>query len=182
MDAARAPSGHGCPFGAGPRSVAGVRVRRRRSRQTRSWTLGYLVSFQVTRRRRNSLDVRTNPTISVTPSSGNAHHTSSLLANAAGCPTHLSIQHDRIRRKCRPDQARSHRIPLRRIKRDPASGFRSTRNPPVRAAGARAFHRGRRGCRVQSRAPAHPAAGRFRRSRTGLPVRCQSRPSQRRCS
>ena len=25
MDAARAPSGHGCPFGAGPRSVAGAR-------------------------------------------------------------------------------------------------------------------------------------------------------------
>ncbi len=25
-DAARAPSGHGCPFGAGPRSVVGVRV------------------------------------------------------------------------------------------------------------------------------------------------------------
>jgi hypothetical protein len=28
MDAARAPSGHGCPFGAGPRSNAGVRVVR----------------------------------------------------------------------------------------------------------------------------------------------------------
>jgi hypothetical protein len=26
MDAARAPSGHGCPFGAGPRSVVEVRV------------------------------------------------------------------------------------------------------------------------------------------------------------
>jgi hypothetical protein len=39
-------------------------------------TLGYLVSFQVTRRRRNSLDVRTNQTISVTPNSGNAYHTS----------------------------------------------------------------------------------------------------------
>jgi hypothetical protein len=25
MDAARAPSGHGCPFGAGPRSVVEVR-------------------------------------------------------------------------------------------------------------------------------------------------------------
>ena len=181
MDAARAAPGHGWPMAAGPRSVAGVRVRRRRSRQTRSWTLGYLVSFQVTRRRRNSLDVRTNPTISVTPSSGNAHHTSSLLANAAGCPTHLSIQHDRIRRNAAQTKL-ARRIPLRRIKRDPASGFRSTRNPPVRAAGARAFHPGRRGCRVQSRAPAHPAAGRFHRSQTGLPVRCQSHPARRRCS
>ena len=36
MDAARAPSGHGCPFGAGPRSVAGVRVFRRRRNITRS--------------------------------------------------------------------------------------------------------------------------------------------------
>jgi hypothetical protein len=46
---------------AGPRSVAGVRERRRRSRQTRSRTLGYLVSFQVTRRRRNSTGVSQSP-------------------------------------------------------------------------------------------------------------------------
>jgi hypothetical protein len=56
MDAARAPSGHGCPFGAGPRSKTGVRVFRRRRNPTRSrhpWLLGVL--FQVTRRRRNNL-------------------------------------------------------------------------------------------------------------------------------
>ncbi|SET25112.1 hypothetical protein SAMN05216197_10933 [Pseudomonas graminis] len=54
MDAARAPSGHGCPFGAGPRSFVGVRVFRRRRNLARSrhpWLLGVL--FQVTRRRRN---------------------------------------------------------------------------------------------------------------------------------
>jgi len=47
MDAARAPSGHGCPFGAGPRSVVGVRVLRRRRSPTRStspWLLGALSS------------------------------------------------------------------------------------------------------------------------------------------
>ncbi|SEQ94604.1 hypothetical protein SAMN03159444_02869 [Pseudomonas sp. NFACC02] len=65
MDAARAAPGHGWPMAAGPRSVAGVRVRRRRSRQTGSLTLGCLLkqrggSFQVTRRRRNSLAVRPN--------------------------------------------------------------------------------------------------------------------------
>jgi len=60
-DAARAPQGHGCPFGAGPRSVAGVREPRRRRGQTRSrtpWLLGGL--FQVTRRRRNASAVRQN--------------------------------------------------------------------------------------------------------------------------
>jgi hypothetical protein len=54
MDAARAPSGHGCPFGAGPRSKTGAREFRRRRNLARSrhpWLLGVL--FQVTRRRRN---------------------------------------------------------------------------------------------------------------------------------
>ncbi len=51
---------------------------------TRSQTLGYLVSFQVTRRRRNSLAVRTNQTISVTPNSGNAHHPSELARESVG--------------------------------------------------------------------------------------------------
>jgi hypothetical protein len=54
--------GHGCPFGAGPRSVAGVRVFRRRSRtKPGASTLGYLVSFQVTRRRRNRSGVSQSP-------------------------------------------------------------------------------------------------------------------------
>ncbi len=54
MDAARAPSGHGCPFGAGPRSKTGAREFRRRRNLARSrhpLLLGVL--FQVTRRRRN---------------------------------------------------------------------------------------------------------------------------------
>jgi hypothetical protein len=62
MDAARAPSGHGCPFGGGP-------TERRRSEGTRGTraqpgarTLGYLVSFQVTRRRRNRSGVSQSPT------------------------------------------------------------------------------------------------------------------------
>jgi hypothetical protein len=62
MDAARAPQGHGCPFGAGPRSVAGVREFRRRRNPTRSkhpWLLGVL--FQVTRRRRNRSGVSQSP-------------------------------------------------------------------------------------------------------------------------
>jgi hypothetical protein len=61
MDAARAAPRHGWRMAAGPRSVAGVRERRRRSRQTRSRTLGYLVSFQVTRRRRNRSGVSQSP-------------------------------------------------------------------------------------------------------------------------
>ena len=47
MDAARAPSGHGCPFGAGPRSETGVKEPRRRRGPTRStspWLLGALSS------------------------------------------------------------------------------------------------------------------------------------------
>ena len=63
MDAARAPLGHGCPFGAGPRSVAGVRVPRRSRGPTRS--IGPLVTwglFQVTRRRRNRSGVSQIPT------------------------------------------------------------------------------------------------------------------------
>jgi hypothetical protein len=62
MDAARAPSGNGCPFGASPRSVAGVRVSRRRRDPTRSrhpWLLG--APFQVTRQRRNKSGVSQNP-------------------------------------------------------------------------------------------------------------------------
>ncbi len=40
-DAARAPSGHGCPFGAGPRSVAGVRVPEERGPNQEPGTFGY---------------------------------------------------------------------------------------------------------------------------------------------
>ena len=46
-DAARAPQGHGCPFGAGPRSIAGVREPRRRRGLTGSkhpWLLGVFSS------------------------------------------------------------------------------------------------------------------------------------------
>ncbi|SEQ10317.1 hypothetical protein SAMN03159444_01059 [Pseudomonas sp. NFACC02] len=41
MDAARAPSGHGCPFGAGPRSVVGVRVPEERGPNQELGTFGY---------------------------------------------------------------------------------------------------------------------------------------------
>ncbi len=41
MDAARAPSGHGCPFGAGPRSVVGVRVPEERGPNQEPGTFGY---------------------------------------------------------------------------------------------------------------------------------------------
>jgi hypothetical protein len=72
-----APNGHPCPCGAlaasmplVPLRVAGVKVPRRRSRQARSQTLGYLGSFQVTRRRRNSSDVRTNHLVSASKNVG----------------------------------------------------------------------------------------------------------------
>ena len=42
MDAARAPSEHGCPFGAGPRSVVGVRVPDEVGPNREPETLGYL--------------------------------------------------------------------------------------------------------------------------------------------
>ena len=66
---------HGCRESAARTwmSVQRGPTERRRSEGTRrsraqpgARTLGYLVSFQVTRRRRNSLDVRTNQTLSVT--------------------------------------------------------------------------------------------------------------------
>jgi hypothetical protein len=67
MDAARAPSGHGCPFGAGPRSVVGVREPdeggpNQEFRPLVTW------GYQVTRRRRNSLAVRANHAISASTS------------------------------------------------------------------------------------------------------------------
>ena len=109
MDAARAAPGHGWPMAAGPRSVAGVKVPRRSRGQTGSLTLGCLLkkrggSFQVTRRRRNSLAVRTNQTISVTLNSGNAHPTSELARE-------FSVRVAMMRRIYRPirEQARSHR-------------------------------------------------------------------------
>ena len=82
MDAARALLGHGCPFSAGPRSVAEVKEPDEVGPNQEHRTLGYLgmvrhSGFQVTRRRRNSLAVRTDQTLSVTQNSGNAPHTSS---------------------------------------------------------------------------------------------------------
>ncbi len=89
---------HGCRESA-VRTWMSVRrgpTERRRSEGTRRsraqpgvQTLGYLVSFQVTRRRRNSLAVRTNQTISATLSSGNAHHTSQLAAECGGPSTSM---------------------------------------------------------------------------------------------
>ena len=77
MDAARAAPRHGWRMAAGPRSVAEVKEPDEVGPNQEHGTLGYLVSFQVTRRRRNSLAVRTDQTLSVTQNSGNAPHTSS---------------------------------------------------------------------------------------------------------
>ena len=56
---------------AGPRSVAGAEGTRRSRAKPGARTLGYLVSFQVTRRRRNASAVRQNP--SSTPQTTDIH-------------------------------------------------------------------------------------------------------------
>ena len=61
MDAARAAPRHGWRMAAGPRSVAGAEGTRRSRAQPGARTLGYLVSFQVTRRRRNTSAVGQSP-------------------------------------------------------------------------------------------------------------------------
>ncbi len=45
-DAARAPSGHGCPFGASPRSVVGVRVPDEVGPNQKLGTFGYFWAFK----------------------------------------------------------------------------------------------------------------------------------------
>jgi len=60
MDVALAAPRHGWRMAACPRSIAGAEGTRRRRAKPGAKTLGYLVSFQVTRRRRNSSAVRTN--------------------------------------------------------------------------------------------------------------------------